>query len=603
MAVAITSSDVILDDLFNDNYHYKIPIYQRHYVWESENWETLWTDIKNTCQKRIDGNPDSHFIGTIAKYPGTNLAALETYEIVDGQQRLTTFQIIFCAIRNLYQSDPNPILQNFATRAGTRLTNEQHAINPESPDTRYMLFPAGHDRVRFLGVVDPENDKYAEGRLPARAEEAECLIHKAYFHFEKAIREFVNGDVVTLTSLFESITEDFNLIQIDIDEDADPEKIFASLNATGRMLYEFDYLRNDLFLRARKEYGPKKRDKFYEDDWKFEEQYWTSERLNSFFKDFIKAKLGINYFQESNRAPFDIYREKLSGTVGVEFSELKKHAEFQEFMSNPDLESIRRSSKIGRRMQFYEDLRLKNLRSLILFLKHGAELSEEEFLKICQILESYIVRSMLCRSNNQNPYNNIGFFLRRNKYNCPVESLKRFLLEHENREYKWPDNTEVGNVLKEAGSKNPDLIRYILYRIELRMQNSGSARTILSFKDLKTLEYIVSSEELTVNAVTDRSILIDNFHQLGHGTYYQQQDLQAGRETANSIGNMVPLISNASINWDMLTFEDKKEILRNQNLKITEWIRGQNTWTQKEVTERTNKLFCIFKKIWEYPEL
>ena len=582
MAAAITSSDAILDDLFNDNYHYKIPIYQRHYVWESENWETLWTDIEKTCLKRIEGEPDSHFIGTIAKYPGLDSAALETYEIVDGQQRLTTFQLIFCAIRNLYQSDPNPILESFATRANNRLINEKHAIDPENSDTQYMLSPAGHDRVQFLGVVDPKNDEYAKGRLPARANEARCLMHKAYFHFEEAIQRFVSGNVEKLTSLFESIREDFNLIQIDIDQDADPEKIFASLNATGRMLYEFDYLRNDLFLRARKEHGPVKRDKFYTDNWNFEKQYWTSEKSDSFLKDFLKAKLGLNCLQNQgrNRAPFDLYREKLAGNVAEEFSELKKYAEFQEFANDPEAEHLRRRSEIGLRMQFYEDLRLKSLKPLILFLKFGAGLSETVFLKVCEILESYIVRSMLCRGDNQCQYIDIDHFFRNGKRDDPVKSFEHFLLKHKNPEYVWPDNSQLKGALERARSKDPDLIRYILYRIELRMRKgrkSGSTSIIsnLSFENLMNLEDIVSSEELTMAAVHDRGNLVDEFHQLGRGVHHRPMVLQTGREIASSIGNIVPLTSDTPIDWFTSTFEEKKETLKNQNLNMTEWICEQ----------------------------
>ena len=602
MASAITSSDVILDGLFHDNYHYKIPIYQRHYVWELENWKTLWTDIRNTCEKRIDGNPDSHFIGTIAKYPGPNSTALEIYEIVDGQQRLTTFQLIFCAIRNLYLSDTDPALQNIAKRAHRRLINEEHTINPEDPDTQYILSPAGHDRSQFLGIVDPTNSEYENGRLPANIEEGKCLIHKAYFHFEKMIQDYVERDQDKLNALFASITEDFNLIQIDINQDADPEKIFASLNATGRMLYEFDYLRNDLFLRARKEHGPEKRDDFYTNDWNFEKQYWTSKRSELFLKDFLRAKLGLDYFQDQgkNRAPFDLYREQLAGNIETEFSELKKYAKFQEFTSDPDAESLRRNSEIGIRMQFYEDLRLKSLKPLVLFLRFGAGLSKEDFSKVCEILESYIVRSMLCRGDSQQWYNDIDRFFRNSKHEDHVESFKYFLFNH--REYAWPDNTQVESALEEVGAKDSDFIRYILYRIEIDMQEPESTMSI-SFKDLKTLEHIVSSEESTIITVIDRVTLVDDLHQLGQRTNFQQEALQIGRKTANSIGNIVPFKSTAPADWFTLPFPEKKEILKGQNLKMNEWICRQSIWNSDLVRERTRNLFNIFKSIWKYPQL
>ena len=82
--------------LFSEKNQYKIPRYQRRYVWNMINWETLWQDIIQLTHNQ----DDTHFAGTIITYVEKGMVT----EIIDGQQRLTTFQIILCVLRDLWGS-------------------------------------------------------------------------------------------------------------------------------------------------------------------------------------------------------------------------------------------------------------------------------------------------------------------------------------------------------------------------------------------------------------------------------------------------------------------------------------------------------------------
>ena len=83
-------------ELFGLNVQYKIPLFQRHYVWDEENqWEPLWLDLKEKSFNRTDKQQAPHFTGTIViQQQNTPAGNIPKYEIIDGQQRLTTFQII-----------------------------------------------------------------------------------------------------------------------------------------------------------------------------------------------------------------------------------------------------------------------------------------------------------------------------------------------------------------------------------------------------------------------------------------------------------------------------------------------------------------------------
>ena len=94
---------ISVSDLFETNVQYKIPLFQRYYVWDRDDqWEPLWHDISQRNLPQIQEKTSDHFTGAIVVQQQKTLAGnVPKYDIIDGQQRLTTFQIILCAIRDI----------------------------------------------------------------------------------------------------------------------------------------------------------------------------------------------------------------------------------------------------------------------------------------------------------------------------------------------------------------------------------------------------------------------------------------------------------------------------------------------------------------------
>ena len=198
------------------------------------------------------------------------------------------------------------------------------------------------------------------------ADKVSHSILDAYDHFYEQIRVDVGKDCDydKVSDLIASIKSDFTLVRIALDGGDQPEKIFESLNATGRMLSEFDYLRNNLFLRAGKleedKNGRPYSDIFYDKYWYFENDshYWDAENLDSFFRAFLMAKLGPNCFEAKSVKPFELYREysktlteKQRQSVEYEFEQLNNYAKsYQEINES--------ASGITYPRQFFEALNL-----------------------------------------------------------------------------------------------------------------------------------------------------------------------------------------------------------------------------------------------------
>src|SRR3972149_12015722 len=80
----------------NQNEVFQIPIYQRGYSWDLDQWRELWEDISSLKKE------DVHFLGTIVTISDNYLPGLNYFEVVDGQQRLTTLLILLIALKDIY---------------------------------------------------------------------------------------------------------------------------------------------------------------------------------------------------------------------------------------------------------------------------------------------------------------------------------------------------------------------------------------------------------------------------------------------------------------------------------------------------------------------
>jgi uncharacterized protein with ParB-like and HNH nuclease domain len=141
-----------IHDLFQRERRYVVPLYQRAYVWNREDqWEPLWEDLERqaeACLKAEDFvSKRSHFLGAIvlnvSRIVGARVARAET---IDGQQRLTTLQILIAAIRD------------YAAQAGSEhvsrlrsLTLNEH--RKAGSDDSFKVWPTNAERETFRSVM------------------------------------------------------------------------------------------------------------------------------------------------------------------------------------------------------------------------------------------------------------------------------------------------------------------------------------------------------------------------------------------------------------------------------------------------------------------
>lgn len=244
------AGDVRLGQVFANDQQNVIPLFQRPYVWdEDKNWEPLWQDIRQAAEEVEEeartGNHQedarTYFLGAVVlQQRRTRPQQISSWSVVDGQQRLTTLQILFAAARAVsHDYDAKTLSAKFSSL----IENRPDIIDKDFPDDRYKVWPLPQDRDVFIWALrHPGTDDH-----PA---DPEHRIVRARSWFETAIREWAADSVEPtqrLEFLHKTLKERMELVQITLESNDDPQVIFEVLNHRGVPLDAADLVKNLLF--------------------------------------------------------------------------------------------------------------------------------------------------------------------------------------------------------------------------------------------------------------------------------------------------------------------------------------------------------------------
>ncbi len=240
-ATYFKAENTIYRKLLGNGLTYRIPRFQRDYSWTEEEWDDLWADILETVR---EGGEPAHYMGYLVLQSQDD----KTFDVIDGQQRLTTLAIIVLAV-----------LRNFK-----RLVEQ--GVDAEKNQRRMEQI-----RQAYIGYLDPitllprsklslnrNNDNYYQTylvplvNLPSRGFKAsEHLLRKASEWFEGKVRDYGARDTtdegVALATLVETMSDRLFFTVITVTDELNAYKVFETLNARGVRLSATDLLKNYLF--------------------------------------------------------------------------------------------------------------------------------------------------------------------------------------------------------------------------------------------------------------------------------------------------------------------------------------------------------------------
>jgi uncharacterized protein with ParB-like and HNH nuclease domain len=142
--------------LLQNRLRFCVPIYQRHYVWtRQKQLEPFWNDIRTKAIECLAGRERrfSHFMGAVVLEArgGYSAGRVASFQVVDGQQRLTTFQIFLAAARYYAHSVG---FANTAEKISGYLLNDKPHLMEEREVEIYKVWPTQFDRLLFIDIIN-----------------------------------------------------------------------------------------------------------------------------------------------------------------------------------------------------------------------------------------------------------------------------------------------------------------------------------------------------------------------------------------------------------------------------------------------------------------
>ena len=241
-----------------------IPIYQRTYRWTEKECEKLWDDILRAGRST---DVSAHFVGSVVYieqglYQVTNQSPLL---VIDGQQRLTSVTLLLEAVaRSLDNGEPEPGFSAEKIR-------HYYLLNPlESGDQRYKLVLTQTDKDTLLALVQQKE-------LPT---ERSALVEQNFEFFRKRVGR-LGDDIRDICRGLSKLT----IVDVALTRGSDsPQRIFESMNSTGKELSQADLIRNYILMGLE----PAHQTELYQDHWRPMEINFGQEAYGSHFDNFMR---------------------------------------------------------------------------------------------------------------------------------------------------------------------------------------------------------------------------------------------------------------------------------------------------------------------------
>lgn len=243
------AGDITIGRLFGSEHIHAIPLFQRPYVWDAnENWQPLWEDVvaatrdvflESLDQSHNQNETQKYFLGAIVlEQRPKQVRRVQRFNVIDGQQRLTTLQILLAALRAV-------ATELGKDRVSARLTGfiEHDPNRIEETTDRFKIWALPQDREAFERAVSTSIPSTDDGRSLHRLE-------KAREWFETQIRQLVTSEPdpgLWIEHAETAITDRLLLVQINLGAKDHPQVIFEALNHRGVRLAKADLIKNRIF--------------------------------------------------------------------------------------------------------------------------------------------------------------------------------------------------------------------------------------------------------------------------------------------------------------------------------------------------------------------
>lgn len=446
-----------------------VPLFQRRYRWsEDKQWDPLWRDIQRVAERLLEAGRDtvnSHFLGAVVlQQVEIPTGSLQEKTIIDGQQRLTTLQLLMDAVHGELLKVG---AKQAAARLGTLVENGEQFR--ETIEERFKVRPTHEDRPQFDSVMAAEHPVdytvlkkalVVDGTKTAK----NYRILDAHEFFAAKSREWLMADGEDQAGrrgevLDKVLREYLEIVVIDLSVDENSQEIFETLNSRGVELTAADLIKNFVFQRLRLDNPGSVIESVYNDFWRDFDRlaFWdeeeslgrlTQKRSSAFLGYWLTSQTGEEtvlsevFYRFKNLVLYDLNIPMLELLGRIK----KSAAAYKELVEA----SFRKEGDLKRPELFMYRIKCldSNLaKAIVLTLvdeQHKFESSQID--EVLDIVESWICRRAILQKSTKR-YNyifaDVVKTIRASTPENVVSSVRSYFESESSETSYWPDDEEI----------------------------------------------------------------------------------------------------------------------------------------------------------------
>lgn len=587
---------------------YIVPTFQRDYEWTQDGqWELFFDDLESVADKlgakrqeykdaqkpeaKADQQVAPHFLGAIVlDLLPTSAGSLDARSVIDGQQRLTTIQLLVRAVLDvLIEQDSSRV------RQVRRLIRNPSDITSD-PNDEYKLWPRRRDR-------DVWGHAMADDEPPSTIDHLYVSARKYFSHRTRTVLQ--SGSVDT-NLLVDALLGLFKLVVIDLEDNDDAQVIFEVLNGRQTPLSATDLVKNLLFLRAELD-SEDDIERLYDQHWAdFDDPWWKKEMgrghaargrrdmlLTAWLTSATGNEVSVGHLYSEVRRYLDVGSHKTIDILPVLSVAALAFREIEEI-----------PSFVPRRMaEAYFRLNRLNVTTalpLLVWLRTlpSAQLSTAEHTRATVAVESWVMRRVLAGANTRGYGKRFADLLRNAQAAADVsesiaDTIESGLLEDRD-DSPWMTDQQVEEAFVNRpfyGVVGQDRLRLILGAVDYQMhvEHSKGEHPVFEYQALQIEHVLPRSWEQSWPIRTE-----------GQATDVLRK--QKREAVINRIGNLTLVSSPLNPAMSNGPWVDKKAALsEHSNLKLNAQIVSAQTWDETTIENRARDLAAVACRIWPRP--
>ncbi len=551
MKIYVETSNRPFSEIIGNSKRYIVPKYQRNYSWDYEQLEDLWDDLEAIYNNANDKEREEHYMGYLVL---KEIQKNNKFEIIDGQQRITTLTLLVLAILQILKKQ-----------------NEQSRL--DNIRENFIIYKRMDDLVEEYKLeLNKNNDKYYKDKLVSLTENpknrnliaSNNLLREAKKFFQKKLEE-KNLSPQQLGEFLSVVFNGLLFTVMTIDDDVNAYKIFETLNARGVELSIPDLLKNYLFSVA-DEHSENLIDDF-EDKW----HDIIVSLGDSDFTKFIRVQWNSLYKFSTKADLFKTIRNEIKEPEDAKNYIIAIHKDMDVYVS---LQNYKDDMWKEYTEEVKECIHMLKIFSIVqplgALLRAFKIYPKKDFEKFCKYVLAFCMRyNVIC---NLPPNQLEPFYSKLSHSISKKPSLNDIKMKFKK---SYVDDERFKKSFAYKSMVEPKKAIYILSSLENHINKSNRIHS-----EDYTLEHILPKKEPTDD------------------TYWSEQFRNSKQQDIEKLGNFTLLRKKDNEKASNGSFDEKKEIYKKNTLKILQKICEYKDWNHKSILDYQHWLADIAVEKW-----